>query len=83
MPESGKRHLQALFDYSIDKGIKFFHKYNKYQCVPAPDMNLVSCLCHILAAFIEFMSKHGGFGSPGSFFELYYIWEFSKEKLKF
>ncbi|XP_053375273.1 dynein axonemal heavy chain 6-like isoform X4 [Mercenaria mercenaria] len=64
MPESGKRHLQALFDYSIDKGLKFFQTHHKYQCVPAPDMNLVSCLCHILSAFIDFMSKHGGFGNP-------------------
>ncbi|KAL4237693.1 Dynein heavy chain 14 [Mactra antiquata] len=64
LPDSGKRHLQALFDYSIDKGLRFFHKHHKFQCVPAPDMNLVSCLCHILSAFFDFMSKNGGFGNP-------------------
>ncbi|WAR20146.1 DYH6-like protein, partial [Mya arenaria] len=64
MPDSGKRHLQALFDYSLDKGLRFFHKYHKFQCVPAPEMSLVSCLCHILTAFFDFMGKNGGFGSP-------------------
>ncbi|KAH3851244.1 hypothetical protein DPMN_093724, partial [Dreissena polymorpha] len=63
MPDSGKRHLQALFDYSIDKGLRFFKKHQKFQCVPAPEMSLISCLCHILSAFLDFMSKNGGFGS--------------------
>lgn len=64
MPDSGKRHLQALFDYSIDKGLRFFNKHSKYQCVPAPELSLIACLCHILSAFFEFMSKHSGFGNP-------------------
>jgi len=65
MPDSGKRHLQALFDYSIEKGLKFFQKHKKYQCVPAPEMSLISCLCHIMSAFFDFMSKNGGFGNAG------------------
>ena len=65
MPDSGKRHLQALFDYSLDKGLRFFQKYYKHQCVPAPEMSLISCLCHILSAFFDFIGKHGGFGNPG------------------
>ena len=65
MPDSGKRYLQSMFDYSIEKGFKFFQNHKRFQCVPAPDMSIISCLCHILSAFFDFMSKHGGFGNPG------------------
>ena len=67
MPDSGKRYLQSMFDYTIEKGLKFFHTHKKFQCVPAPDLCIVSCLCHILSAFFDFMSRYGGFGNPGMF----------------
>lgn len=65
MPESGKRHLQALFDHSIDRGLKFFGKFGSHQYVPAPVLSLLGTLCNILSAFFDFMGKNGGFGRPG------------------
>ncbi|XP_069117336.1 dynein axonemal heavy chain 6-like isoform X3 [Argopecten irradians] len=64
MPESGKRYLQDMFDHTIEKGLRFARKYIRFQSIPAPEMCLVSCLCHILSAFLDFMAKNGGFGAP-------------------
>ncbi|KAK3576323.1 hypothetical protein CHS0354_039732 [Potamilus streckersoni] len=64
MPDSGKRHLQALFDYSIDKGLKFIERHIAFEMLAAPERTLIACLCHIMSAFFDFMQKHGGFGSP-------------------
>ncbi|KAK3092231.1 hypothetical protein FSP39_000084 [Pinctada imbricata] len=64
MPESGKRHLQQLFEHSIEKGMKFSRKHHRFQTINLPEMSHVTSLCHILTAFFDFMAKHGGFGSP-------------------
>ncbi|OWF46435.1 Dynein heavy chain 6, axonemal [Mizuhopecten yessoensis] len=64
MPESGKRYLQDMFDHAIEKGLRFARKYVRFQSIPAPEMCLISCLCHILSAFLDFMAKNGGFGTP-------------------
>ena len=65
IPESGKVHIQALFDHCIDRGMAFIKLYNKWQMVPAPEMSFIMSLCNILSAFIDFMAKNGGFGSAG------------------
>ncbi|CAH1791320.1 unnamed protein product [Owenia fusiformis] len=64
MPESGKRHLQALFDHSIDKGLAFVKNHQKYQLISAPEQSMVMMLCSIMSAFFDFLGKHGGFGNP-------------------
>jgi len=66
IPESGRTHLQALFDHSLDQGLIFVRQYSKQQTIPVPEMSLVMCLCNILTAFIDFMAKHGGFGASGA-----------------
>nr|KAI8735296.1 dynein heavy chain 6; axonemal-like [Biomphalaria glabrata] len=62
-PESGKHFLQSLFESSIDKGLNFLHKYKEHQAIIAPDLSIIATLCHILAAYLEFMTSHGGFGT--------------------
>ncbi|KAL5008122.1 hypothetical protein ScPMuIL_013703 [Solemya velum] len=54
----------ALFDHSIDRGLKFFGKFGAHQYVPAPTFSLIGTLCNILSAFFDFMGKNGGFGRP-------------------
>ncbi|XP_023930267.1 dynein heavy chain 6, axonemal [Lingula anatina] len=64
IPESGKHHLQALFDHTVEKGLEFMLQHQKFQSVPVPAMSMVNCLCSILMSFFDFMSKNGGFGDP-------------------
>ncbi|CAG5136729.1 unnamed protein product, partial [Candidula unifasciata] len=63
MPESGRTYLRALFDASIDKGMKFLCKYKEHQAVPAPDLSIIGTLCTILSAYTDFLDSHGGFGT--------------------
>lgn len=65
IPESGKNYLRALFDSSVDKGLNFIRKHREHQTVPAPDLSIVGTLCHILAAYTDFIDDHGGFGVAG------------------
>ena len=72
-PESGRSHMQALFDHAIDKGLKFTRTYAKNQMLPTPELSIIACLCNILTAFFDFMAKNGGFGKAGkSASTLYY-----------
>ncbi|GFO34548.1 dynein heavy chain 1, axonemal, partial [Plakobranchus ocellatus] len=64
MPESGKSFLLAQFETSIDRGLNFLRKFKEHQAVEAPDLSIVGTLCHILAAYIDFIGSHGGFGNP-------------------
>ncbi|XP_064622088.1 dynein axonemal heavy chain 6-like isoform X2 [Lineus longissimus] len=64
IPEMGKKHLEALFNHSMDRGLDFVSQNAKEQLVPAPEMSLVMCLCNILSAFFDFINKHGGFAKP-------------------
>lgn len=73
MPDSGKKHLMALFDYSIEKGLKFIKKHVRFQPIAAPDLSTIMTLCNILTAYFDFMLKHGGFGNPGSVHEYFVI----------
>ena len=65
LPESGRQHLQILFEHAVDKGLGFVHQYEKHLMVPTPNMSIINCLCNIMTAFFDFMSKNGGFGNPG------------------
>ena len=65
MGETGRKHLEQLFNHSVERGLRFLHQNAAHQMVPAPDMAIVMCLCNIMAAFFEFMAKHGGFGAAG------------------
>ncbi|XP_041352994.1 dynein heavy chain 6, axonemal-like isoform X2 [Gigantopelta aegis] len=64
LPDSGKQHLQALFEHSIEKGLAFLRKYKHFQMITVPELSIVSSLCHILMAYLDFISKNGGFGNP-------------------
>jgi dynein heavy chain len=64
-PESGRQHLKALFNHSIDRGLGFVKQFHKHLMLPTPELSLINCLCSILTALFDFMSKNGGFGSPG------------------
>ena len=65
LPESGRRHLEQLFEHSIDKGLAFFRENYKQQFIPAPESSLVSCLCAILSALLTFLSRSDAFGKAG------------------
>ncbi|XP_077989551.1 dynein axonemal heavy chain 6-like [Glandiceps talaboti] len=62
IPLSGKQHLLALCEKSIDAGMAFIQKYYKYQHVPVPAMSIITTLCNLLDAFLEFLATHGGYG---------------------
>ncbi|XP_071080158.1 dynein axonemal heavy chain 6-like [Haliotis cracherodii] len=64
LPESGKSHLQGLFDHSVEKGLSFLRKYKRFQVLATPELSIISCICNILSAYLDFMNKHGGFGNP-------------------
>ena len=68
IPESGRSHLQALFEHSVERGLNFVRTNSKQLMLPTPDMAMVNCLCNILTAFFDFLSKNGGFGKPGEGF---------------
>ena len=65
LPDSGRQHLQILFEHAVDKGLGFVHQYEKHLMVPTPNMSIINCLCNIMTAFFDFMAKNGGFGNPG------------------
>lgn len=69
MPESGKNHLQTLFSHAIDKGLRFLQQHSRFLFIPTPENSIITCLCSILGAYIDFLSSHGGFGNPGKNFE--------------
>ena len=64
-PDSGKEHLEALFEHAVDRGLAFAALHKRFQLIPAPDMSFVVSLCSILSAYIEFLGKNGGFGLAG------------------
>lgn len=66
MPDSGKTHLQALFFHAVDKGLRFLKHHSQFLFLPAPEMSIISCLCNILSAYIDFIGSHGGFGNAGN-----------------
>lgn len=65
MPDSGRQHLQQLFDFAIEKGLKFIRKHSRFLMMEVPEMCYIMTLCNILSSFLDFLSKHGGFGAPG------------------
>ena len=67
IPESAKQHLFLLFEHSIDRGMEFRQQNKKSLMLPMPELSIVTCLCNIMSAFFDFMSKHGGFGVAGAF----------------
>lgn len=71
MPDSGRQHLQQLFDFAIEKGLKFIRKHSRFLMMEVPEMCYIMTLCNIMSSFLDFLSKHGGFGAPGKpFFSL-------------
>ncbi|XP_068088957.1 dynein axonemal heavy chain 14 isoform X3 [Hyperolius riggenbachi] len=62
LPASGVQYLNTLFSISVDEGIHFIHRHRSSLPFPVQDMVLVMNLCKILEAFIEFMTRNGGFG---------------------
>ncbi|XP_019625905.1 PREDICTED: LOW QUALITY PROTEIN: dynein heavy chain 6, axonemal-like [Branchiostoma belcheri] len=63
IPETGRTHLEKLFELSIDDGLAFTTRRKKHQHLPATDLGMVSSLCKILSALLDFMGKNGGFGA--------------------
>lgn len=64
MPDSGRQHLQQLFDFAIEKGLKFIRRHSRFLMMEVPEMCYIMTLCNILSSFLDFLSKHGGFGAP-------------------
>ncbi|OCT79469.1 dynein heavy chain 14, axonemal [Xenopus laevis] len=62
VPHSGVKYLENLFTMSVPEGLKFIHKHRKMQPFPVQELGVVMTLCKILEAFIDFMSRNGGFG---------------------
>lgn len=67
LPVSGRDHIWALCELSVEQGIAFVRRNSRHLVVNVPDMAMVTCLCGILSAFIDFLQSHGGFGSIGTF----------------
>eukprot|EP00058_Branchiostoma_floridae_P021107 XP_002606597.1 hypothetical protein BRAFLDRAFT_120109 [Branchiostoma floridae] len=65
IPETGRTHLEKLFELSIDDGLAFMTRRRKHQHLPATELGMVSSLCRILSALLDFMGKNGGFGVQG------------------
>ncbi|XP_067420874.1 dynein axonemal heavy chain 14 [Emydura macquarii macquarii] len=59
--QSGLECLESLFEKSMKKGLRFLDKYKKMQLFPVQQMGIVMNICRILGAFIDIMSKNGGF----------------------
>ncbi|XP_028903273.1 dynein heavy chain 14, axonemal isoform X3 [Ornithorhynchus anatinus] len=59
---SGVKCLESLFEKSVKEGLNFLKKHKKMQPFPVQEEGVVMNLCRILGAFIDFMSKNGGFG---------------------
>lgn len=70
MPDSGRQHLQQLFDFAIEKGLKFIRRHSRFLMMEVPEMCYIMTLCNIMSSFLDFLSKHGGFGAPGKFYFL-------------
>jgi hypothetical protein len=66
MPAAGRSHIGSMFDQTIDHGLLFLHKHAAHLVLPVPDLNVISCLCHLLLGYLNFMAAHGGFGKPGT-----------------
>ncbi|XP_078399007.1 dynein axonemal heavy chain 6-like, partial [Cetorhinus maximus] len=62
LPRKARGYLQTLFDKSISAGLNFVRSHQKLQQVAVTDLGIVMTLCHLLQAFLGFMSKNGGFG---------------------
>uniref|UniRef100_A0A7M4E560 Dynein axonemal heavy chain 14 n=1 Tax=Crocodylus porosus TaxID=8502 RepID=A0A7M4E560_CROPO len=65
IPQSGVKVLESLFEISMEKGLNFLDRHKKMQPFPVQQMGLVMNLCRILGAFIDIMSKNGGFETEG------------------
>ncbi|KAM4694195.1 dynein axonemal heavy chain 14 [Discoglossus pictus] len=62
LPLSGVQYLESLFIKSVDKGLKFINTHKNMLPFPVQELGVVMNLCKILDAFIDFMSRNGGFG---------------------
>ncbi|XP_075057079.1 dynein axonemal heavy chain 14 [Mixophyes fleayi] len=62
VPPAGVQYFNTLFSTSLDEGIKFIRRHKSDSPFPVQDLTLVRNLCKILEAFIDFMSRNGGFG---------------------
>ena len=66
-PVSGRDHLLALFEHTMDRCVGFVDKYAKHLTMPTPMMSMIHTMCNLLAAYFDFMVNHGGFGNAGDF----------------
>ncbi|XP_038654802.1 dynein heavy chain 14, axonemal-like [Scyliorhinus canicula] len=63
LPQKARGYFQTLFDKSISAGLRFVKNHRKLQQFAVTDLGIVMTLCHLLQAFLNFMSKNGGFGA--------------------
>ncbi|XP_078069639.1 dynein axonemal heavy chain 6-like [Mustelus asterias] len=63
LPHKALGYLQTLFDKSISAGLTFVANHRKLQQFAVTDLGIVMTLCHLLEAFLVFMSRNGGFGA--------------------
>ena len=65
LPRKGTKHLQDLFDQSVDEGLNFLKEHSSSLSCPVPGNSAVATLCHILSVFLSYISTEcGGFPSP-------------------
>ncbi|KAM4770854.1 dynein axonemal heavy chain 14 [Rhinophrynus dorsalis] len=62
VPSSGVQYLDTLFTMSVEEGLTFIRKHKTVQPFPVPELGIIMNLCKILEAFIDFISRNGGFG---------------------
>uniref|UniRef100_UPI00398EBB27 dynein axonemal heavy chain 14-like n=1 Tax=Pristiophorus japonicus TaxID=55135 RepID=UPI00398EBB27 len=62
LPQKGREWLQTLFDTSMSAGLSFVRDHRMLQQLAISELGIVMTLCHILRAFLDFMSSNGGFG---------------------
>ena len=61
-PTSGKEYLNELLVLSLDKGFSFIEKRKGSTSFPFIKQNVLNTMFSLMAAFIEFFHRNGGFG---------------------
>ena len=61
-PNSGREFLNELMALSLDKGFSFIEKRKGSTSFPFVKQNVLNTMFSIMAAFIDFFHRNGGFG---------------------
>ena len=61
LPQAVRDHFGLLFEHFIPKGFKFLRKHKESIIMDIPDLSIVTTLCHLLGAFIQFLNDNMAF----------------------